>query len=145
MWLNPGYLLKSSLLYHEKFKKLKHLAVISSLFKKCGSFNASCDCEFINWSSKESTCWSWLCWKYSTCGKFSLMCGTCHIQNVLIGVKYWNCRQTLDFCLLFVIWMRPFQSKLIMWFFFEMCFHFQNVKGFTNVFSFFQKHNCKQK
>ena len=30
--------------------------------------------------------------------------------------------------------------------FFEMCFHFQNVKGFVSVvFPFSEKHNCKQK
>ena len=33
-----------------------------------------------------------------------------------------------------------------MWFFFEMYFHFQNVKGFVSVvFPFSEKHNCKQK
>ena len=31
------------------------------------------------------------------------MCGSCHIWNVLIGVEYWNCRQTLDVYLLFAI------------------------------------------
>ena len=37
-----------------------------------------------------------------------------------------------------------FISKV--WFFFEMCFHFQNVKGFVSVvFPFSEKHNCKQK
>ena len=31
-------------------------------------------------------------------------------------------------------------------FFFEMCFRFQNVKGFINVvFLFSEKHDCKQK
>ena len=31
-------------------------------------------------------------------------------------------------------------------FFFKMCFHFQNVKGFVSVvFLFSEKHNCKQK
>ena len=36
--------------------------------------------------------------------------------------------------------------KTKMWFFFEMCFHFQNVKGFVSVvFPFSEKHNCKQK
>ena len=30
------------------------------------------------------------------------------------------------------------------WFFFETCFHFQNVKGFVSVvFPFSEKHNCK--
>ena len=32
-----------------------------------------------------------------------------------------------------------------MWFFFEMCFHFQNVKGFLSFFPFSEKYNCKQK
>ena len=41
-----------------------------------------------------------------------IMCGSCHIQNVLIGVEYPNCRRTLDVCLLFDIWMGPIQSKL---------------------------------
>ena len=37
-----------------------------------------------------------------------------------------------------------FHSK--MRFFFEMCFRFQNVKGFINVvFPFSEKHDCKQK
>ena len=35
--------------------------------------------------------------------KSSLMCGSCHIRNVLIGVEYQNCRQTIYF--LFAIWM----------------------------------------
>ena len=36
-----------------------------------------------------------------------------HIQSVLIGVEYRNCRLTLDVYLLFAIWMRQIQSKLI--------------------------------
>ena len=33
-----------------------------------------------------------------------------------------------------------------LWFFFEMCFHFQNVKGFASVvFPFSEKYNFKQK
>ena len=43
--------------------------------------------------------------------KSSLMCGSCHIRNVLIGVEYQNCRQTIYF--LFAIWMGQIQSKLI--------------------------------
>ena len=43
----------------------------------------------------------------------SLMCGSCHIQNVLIGIEHRNCCQTLDFCLLFAIWMGQIQSKVI--------------------------------
>ena len=31
------------------------------------------------------------------------MCGSCHIQNILIGVEYQNCCQTLDVYLLFAI------------------------------------------
>ena len=42
-----------------------------------------------------------------------IMCGSCHIRNVLIGVEYRNCRRTLDVYLLFAIWMGPIQSKLI--------------------------------
>jgi len=42
-----------------------------------------------------------------------LMCGSCHIQNVPIGVEYQNCHQTLDVYLLFAIWMGQIQSKLI--------------------------------
>ena len=42
-----------------------------------------------------------------------LMCGSCHIRNVLIGVKYKNCRGTLDVYLLFAIWMGQIQSKHI--------------------------------
>ena len=41
------------------------------------------------------------------------MSGSSHIQSVLIGVAYRNCRQTLDVYLLFAIWMGPIQSKLI--------------------------------
>ena len=41
------------------------------------------------------------------------MCGSCHIWNVLIGVKYWNCCQTLDGYILLAIWMEPIRSKLI--------------------------------
>ena len=41
------------------------------------------------------------------------MCGSCHIQNILIGMEHRNCCQTLDFCLLFAIWMGQIQSKLI--------------------------------
>ena len=33
------------------------------------------------------------------------MCGSCHIQNILIGVEYQNCCQTFDVYLLFAIWM----------------------------------------
>ena len=36
-----------------------------------------------------------------------------HIQSVLIGIKYRDCRQTLDAYLLFAIWMWQIQSKLI--------------------------------
>ena len=42
-----------------------------------------------------------------------LMCGSSRIRNVLIGVKYRNCRWTLDVYLLFAIWMGQIQSKLI--------------------------------
>ena len=45
--------------------------------------------------------------------KSSLMCGSCHIRNVLIGVEYRNCRRTLDVYFLFAIWMGQIQSKLI--------------------------------
>ena len=39
-----------------------------------------------------------------------------------------------------------FKMGFGMWFIFEMCFHFQNVKGFVSVvFPFSEKHNCKQK
>ena len=41
------------------------------------------------------------------------MCGSCHIWNVLIAVKYWNCCQTFDVYILFAIWMGPIRSKLI--------------------------------
>ena len=42
-----------------------------------------------------------------------IMCGSCHIGNVLIGVEYRNCCQTLDVYLLFIILMEQIQSKLI--------------------------------
>ena len=41
------------------------------------------------------------------------MCGSCHIRSVLIGVKYRNCRQTLDVYLCFAIWIEQIQSKLL--------------------------------
>ena len=44
---------------------------------------------------------------------FSLVSSSSHIQSVAIGVKYRNCCRTLDVYLLFAIWMRQIQSKLI--------------------------------
>ena len=41
------------------------------------------------------------------------MCGSCHIPNVLIGVEYRNCCQTLDVYLRFAIWIGQIQSKLL--------------------------------
>ena len=41
------------------------------------------------------------------------MCGSCHIPNVLIGIEYQYCRQTLDVYLHFAICMGQIQSKLI--------------------------------
>ena len=38
-------------------------------------------------------------------GMCSIMYSSCHIRSVLIGVKYWNCHQTLDVYLLFAIWV----------------------------------------
>ena len=43
----------------------------------------------------------------------SLMCGSCHIQNVLIGIEHQNFCQNLDFCLHFAFCMGQIQSKLI--------------------------------
>ena len=40
------------------------------------------------------------------------MSGSSHIQNVLIGVKCWNCCQTLDVYLLFAILFGQIKSKL---------------------------------
>ena len=42
-----------------------------------------------------------------------IMCGSCHIRNVLIGVEYRNYCRTLDVYLLYATWMRLIQSKLI--------------------------------
>ena len=39
--------------------------------------------------------------------------GSSHIQSLLIGVEYRNCRQTLDVYLLFAIRMGQIQSKLL--------------------------------
>ena len=36
-----------------------------------------------------------------------------HIPSVLIGIKYRNCRQTLDVYLILAIWMGQIQSTLI--------------------------------
>ena len=44
---------------------------------------------------------------------FFLKYGSCHIQNLLIGVEYRNCRRTLDVYLLFGIWVGQIQAKLI--------------------------------
>ena len=41
------------------------------------------------------------------------MSGSSHIQSVVIGVEYRNCRRTLDVYLLFAIWTGQIQSKLI--------------------------------
>ena len=41
-----------------------------------------------------------------------LMCGSCHIQIVLLGVKYQNRRQTLDDYLHFDILLRQIHQKL---------------------------------
>ena len=42
-----------------------------------------------------------------------VICGLCHIRNVLIGVEYPNCHRTLDVYLLFAISMGQIQLKLI--------------------------------
>ena len=41
------------------------------------------------------------------------MHGSSHIQSVLVGVKYQNCRRTLDVYLRFAIWIGQIQSKLL--------------------------------
>ena len=47
---------------------------------------------------------------------------------------------------LFSKWISEWAFISKMWFFFEMCFQFQNVKSFVSVvFPFSEKHNCKQK
>ena len=43
----------------------------------------------------------------------TFMSGSSHIQSVLIGVEYRNCRRTLDIYLLFAFWMGQIQLKLI--------------------------------
>ena len=40
------------------------------------------------------------------------MCGSCHVQNVPIGVKYQNQRQTVDVYLLFAILLGQIYQKL---------------------------------
>ena len=45
--------------------------------------------------------------------EFKLICGSCHIRNVLVGVEYRNCCRTLDFYLSFAAWIGQSQSKLI--------------------------------
>ena len=44
---------------------------------------------------------------------YAFISGSSHIGSVLIGVEYQNYRRTLDFYLLFAIWMGQIQSKLI--------------------------------
>ena len=41
------------------------------------------------------------------------MPGSSHIRSVLIGVKYRNCRRTLNVYLCFAIWIGQIQSKLL--------------------------------
>ena len=41
------------------------------------------------------------------------MRGSSHIQSVLIGVEYRNCRRTLDVYLCFANWIGQFQAKLL--------------------------------
>ena len=41
------------------------------------------------------------------------MFGSSHIQSVLIGIEYRNCRPTFVVYLLFAIWMGQIQTKLI--------------------------------
>ena len=43
----------------------------------------------------------------------TFMSGSSHIRSILIGVEYQNCRRTLDVYLLFAMWMRQIQLKLI--------------------------------
>ena len=39
-------------------------------------------------------------------------------------------------------WVSGWAFIFKMWFFFEMCFHFQNVKGFESFFFHFSEKNC---
>ena len=48
---------------------------------------------------------------WTTIKESSLMCGSCHIGSVLIGVEYRNCCWTLDVYLLFVTLLGQIQSK----------------------------------
>ena len=48
--------------------------------------------------------------------KSSIMCGSCHIRNVLIGVEYRNCCRTYVY-LLSAIWMGQIQSKQLIYIF----------------------------
>ena len=41
-----------------------------------------------------------------------LRCSSCHIQNVLIGIKCWNCCRTLDVYLLFATLLGQIYQKL---------------------------------
>ena len=42
------------------------------------------------------------------------MCGSCHIQNILIGVEYQNCCQTLDVYLLVAISIGKIQYNFVL-------------------------------
>ena len=57
-------------------------------------------------------------------------------------VFVWYCPTNMRaFCLIQGAEVKNFK----MWFFFKMCFHFQNVKGFVGIsFPFTKKHNCKK-
>ena len=87
-----------------------------------------------NWSRQRKwRSWShWgAAWKEEKYKKFKKGLITFHFSENIFSFSKWVSE-----------W--AFISK--MWFFFEMCFHFQNVKGFMCVvFPFSEKHNCKQK
>ena len=106
------------------FKKPKTLKFLPpcSLMHDSSSGRLGC---IITWLTIFQACLSRICSdfiKYKTismaafftCADSStLMCGSCHTRNVLIGIECRNCCQTLDVYLLFTIWMGLIQSKLI--------------------------------
>ena len=70
---------------------------------------------------------------------FSFMLYTCYKSDT--HLKYIWKMKTFSFSKWVLKW--AFVSK--MWFFFEMCFHFQNVKGFVSGFFLFPKNTIVNK
>ena len=88
-----------------KGKNLHYFQPISTDMLSCDSGMSESKIRFRHpWWLVEIKYCAWFQW---------LMCGSCHILNVLISVEYWKSCWTLDVCLLSATWMGPIQSRLI--------------------------------